>query len=77
MIVLDCADWRLVQYLRTRGELPFLDALIRTGYSAVLDSDPPLTGAALEALVAPDRRGAASFLGLVHQLGNFRFWHFV
>jgi hypothetical protein len=69
MIVLDCADWRLVQYLRTRGELPFLDALIRTGYSAVLDSDPPLTGAALEALVAPDRRGAASFLGLVHQLG--------
>jgi hypothetical protein len=69
MIVLDCADWRLVQYLRARGELPFLDALIRSGYRAVLDSDPPLTAAALEALVAPDERGAASFVGLVHQLG--------
>ena len=25
LIMLDCADWRLIQYLRTRGELPVLD----------------------------------------------------
>jgi hypothetical protein len=35
----------------------------------VLDSDPPLTAAALETLVWPERRGGESFVGLVHQIG--------
>ena len=69
LIMLDCGDWRLVQYLRTRGELPVLDNLLAVGFRGVLDSDPPLTAAALEALVWPERRGGASFVGLVHQIG--------
>jgi len=69
LIVLDCADWRLIQYLRTRGELPVLDAMLSQGFRAVLDSDPPLTAAALEALVWPGRRSGGSFVGLLHQLG--------
>ncbi len=69
LILPDCMDWRIVQYLRARGELPVLDTLIREGYRAVLDSDPPLTAAALEALVWPERRSGASFVGLLHQLG--------
>jgi hypothetical protein len=69
VILPDCQDWRIVQYLRARGELPVLDTLLREGYRAVLESDPPLTAAALEALVWPSRRSGASFVGLVHQLG--------
>jgi hypothetical protein len=69
LIMLDCGDWRLAQYLRTRGELPVLDALLSTGFRGVLDSDPPLTAAALESIVWPERRGGASFVGLVHQIG--------
>ncbi|MBW2494608.1 MAG: alkaline phosphatase family protein [Deltaproteobacteria bacterium] len=69
LIMLDCGDWRLTQYLRTRGELPVLDRLLTVGYRGVLDSDPPLTAAALESIVWPERRGGASFVGLLHQLG--------
>ena len=67
--MLDCADWHIVQYLRARGELPVLSALIESGHRAVLDSDPPLTASAMEALVWPRRRSQASFVGLLHQLG--------
>ncbi|HEY8155826.1 MAG TPA: alkaline phosphatase family protein [Myxococcota bacterium] len=70
LLLLDCADWRIVQYLRARGELPVLDALLRSGTRAVLESDPPLTAAALESIVWPDRRSTASFAGIVHQLGT-------
>jgi tetratricopeptide (TPR) repeat protein len=70
VVLLDCGDWHIVQYLRARGELPVLDALVRSGTSAVLESDPPLTAAALESIVWPDRRSTASFPGIVHQLGT-------
>jgi len=69
MVLLDCGDWHLAQYLRTRGELPTLDALLRSGYRAVLDSDPPLTAAALEALVWPERRTDVSLLGTFYRFG--------
>jgi len=69
LIMLDCGDWRIAQYLRTRRELPVLDTLLATGFRGVLDSDPPLTAAALEAIVWPERRGGASFVGLLHQIG--------
>jgi len=69
LLLLDCADWRIIQYLRTRGELPVLAGLLETGYRAVVASDPPLTGAALESLVWPHRHGATSFVGLVHRFG--------
>jgi hypothetical protein len=70
LLLVDCGDWRLVEALRARGELPTLDALLTQGHRAVLDSDPPLTAAALEALVWPNRRNAASFVGLMHQMGT-------
>jgi hypothetical protein len=69
LVLLDCGDWHLVGYLRARGELPVLSALLRDGWRAVLDSDPPLTAAALEALVWPGARGGDSLLGLTHQIG--------
>jgi hypothetical protein len=69
VLLLDCADWRISLYLRARGELPTFDALVREGHRAVLDSDPPLTAAALESLVWPNRHGAASFVGLVNRIG--------
>lgn len=69
LVLLDCGDWRIVRYLIARGELPVLASLLRDGHRAVLDSDPPLTAAALESLVWPNRRGDASLLGLVHRMG--------
>jgi hypothetical protein len=69
LVLLDCADWRIAEYLRARGELPLFDALLREGHRAVLDSDPPLTAAALEALVWPERESGVSLAGLVHQIG--------
>lgn len=69
VLILDCGDWRLIQYLRARGELPTLDRLLQTGFRAVLDSDPPMTAAALAALVRPEHAAETSFVGLIHQLG--------
>jgi hypothetical protein len=69
LVLLDCADWRIVQYLRARGELPVLSALLARGHRAVLESEPPLTAAALESLVWPDRRGPPSTVGLLHRFG--------
>lgn len=68
-LLLDCADWSIVQYLRARGELPVLDTLLARGRRAVLVSDPPLTAAALEALVWPERSGTPTFVGLLHRFG--------
>ena len=69
LVVLDCGDWRIAGYLRARGELPQLDALLRDGHRAVLDSDPPLTAAAMESLVWPERESGVSLAGLVHRMG--------
>jgi hypothetical protein len=68
-LVLDCSDWRITQYLRERGELPFTDFLFRNGTSAVLTSDPPFTAMAMESLIYPTRGEQLSFLGLVHRMG--------
>jgi hypothetical protein len=67
--VVDCADWRLTQYLRARGELPLFDQLIRSGYRAVLESKPAFTAAAMEALVWPTRGEHISFVGLIQRMG--------
>ena len=69
-LVLDCADWRIAGYLLARGELPVLEALLAAGHRAVLRSEPPLTAAAMEALVFPLRPGDRSFIGLLHQYGT-------
>jgi hypothetical protein len=70
MLLLDCGDWRIVQYLRARGELPVLSRLLTRGHSAVRASDPPLTAAALEALVWPQRTASPGLLGLLHRYGT-------
>jgi hypothetical protein len=69
VVLPDCADWRLVQYLRARGELPVLDHLVVSGHRAVLRSTPPLTAAAMESLVWPGRGQRVTFVGLAHRLG--------
>jgi hypothetical protein len=69
LVLLDCGDWAISQYLRTRGDLPVLDALLRSGYHAVLESDPPLTAAALEALVWPERHTDTSIAGAFYRVG--------
>jgi hypothetical protein len=69
LLLLDCADWRIIQYLRIRGELPLISGLLETGYRAVVASDPPLTGAALESLVWPHRHDATTFVGVLHRFG--------
>ena len=72
-IVLDCADWRLVQYLRTRGELPMLGHLLDHGQRAVLRSEPALTAAAMQSLVHPGHDRTPSVARWLHQLGIHRF----
>jgi hypothetical protein len=69
LVLLDCGDWAISQYLRARGDLPVFDALVRSGYHAVLESDPPLTAAALESLVWPERRAGASIAGTFYRFG--------
>lgn len=55
-ILPDCGDWRLVEYLRARGELPFHDRLFTEGHYAILESRPAFTAAAMQALVWPSAR---------------------
>ncbi len=69
-VLLDCGDWRLVRHLEARGELPVLSGLLAAGRRAVLDSDPPFTAVALNALARPAAHGVTSFAGLLHQLGG-------
>ena len=69
-VILDCADWRLVEYGRARGELPFFDRAIRDGRRTVLDSVPPFTAVAVAKLVYPEKVGIRSVTDLVHQLGG-------
>lgn len=69
-ILADCADWRLTEYLRHRGELPFQDHLFRQGYRAVLESRPAFTAAALQSLVWPAPAATVpDTLGWIHHLG--------
>jgi hypothetical protein len=68
-VVWDCADWRLVQYLRARGELPVTEALMRRGRSGTLLSRPPYTAAAMTALVEPAGRTPDSVLQVLYELG--------
>lgn len=69
LVILDCADWRLIQYLRARLELPVMDGMIRQGRRGVLSSDPPFTAAALRSLVFPQTDVVVSTLETVHRLG--------
>ncbi|MCP4004199.1 MAG: alkaline phosphatase family protein [bacterium] len=69
VVIPDCEDWRIVQYLRARGEMPVHDFILRNGYRAVLESSPAFTGAAMESLVWPTRGKHVTFLGLANRLG--------
>jgi hypothetical protein len=69
VLIPDCGDWRLIQYLRTRGDLPTHDFLLERGFRAVLLSRPAFTGAAMEALVWPARGRQLTFVGLLNRMG--------
>ena len=68
-ILADCGDWRLTEYLRARGELPFQDYMFRQGYRAVLESRPAYTAAAMQSLVWPSAAQRIGSLGWIHHLG--------
>jgi tetratricopeptide (TPR) repeat protein len=68
-ILADCADWRITEYLRERGELPFEDHLFDEGFRAVLESRPAFTAAALQSLVWPAPARNPGSLGWIHHLG--------
>ena len=71
-VLADCADWRLTEYLRARGDLPFHDHLFARGHRSVLESRPAFTAAAMQALVWPvgdEADAGAPSLRWMHQLG--------
>lgn len=68
-ILPDCGDWRLVEYLRARGELPFQSHLFDRGYRAVLESQPAFTAAALQSLVWPAAPRVRTTFDWIHDLG--------
>ena len=70
MVIPDCMDWRIVQYLRTRGELPVMDELIARGRRAVVWSEPAYTAAAMNSLTHPAGRDRASVLEALAELGS-------
>lgn len=69
VMLADCGDWRLTEYLRRRGELPFHDQVFQEGYRAVLTSRPAFTAAAMKSLVWPSDDTELDTLGWLHQLG--------
>ncbi|MEM9173845.1 MAG: hypothetical protein AAGC67_01310, partial [Myxococcota bacterium] len=69
-ILADCGDWRLTEYLRARGDLPFHDHLFEHGHRAVLESIPAFTAAAMQSLVRPaPPEVAPGALARLHELG--------
>lgn len=69
VVVLDCFDWGLLNYLRERGDMPVLDHLLATGWHAVLHQEPALTAAAMQDLVYPNRSRRPTLLGLLVDYG--------
>ncbi len=70
VILPDCGDWRLVQYLRERGDLPVLDHLVHSGTRGVLVSKPPFTAAAMRSLVHPHSQGRVGMFSVLYALGE-------
>ncbi len=69
-VILDCGDWRFVQYGRARREMPFFDSAIERGRRAVLESIPAYTAVAMDKLLHPTKHGVRSFSELLYQLGG-------
>ncbi len=70
VLIHDCMDWRLARYMVARGELPVIETMLRTQHHAVVDSDPPFTGAALDALTNPRDPAPPTLLSLAYQMGG-------
>jgi len=69
VVILDSGDWRLAGYLRQRGEMPVLHALLAQGFRAPIVQYPAYTASAMAALTAPAAQTSAAFPAVVHQLG--------
>ncbi|MCG8461878.1 MAG: alkaline phosphatase family protein, partial [Holophagales bacterium] len=69
-VILDCADWRLLQYLRARGEMPVLGSLLGKGLRGVPWSEPAYTAAAMAAIAAPVEAPHPGVLSALHRLGS-------
>lgn len=69
-VLLDGGDWRLVRLGIAMAALPTFDALISAGHLAVVDSNPPFTGAAIRSIVRPSPRGSLGFMRRVVEVGQ-------
>jgi hypothetical protein len=69
VLIPDCGDWRLIQYLLERGELPVHASLLERGQRTVLQSNPAFTGAAMQSLVWPRKDERATFVGALNLIG--------
>jgi len=69
VVILDCADWRLAEYLMARNEMQVLASLLDRGHVAVLDTYPAYTATSMNFLVYPGARDDATVLGTFVGIG--------
>ncbi len=69
-VILDCGDWRFVQYGRARREMPFFDSAVARGRRTILESVPAFTAVAMDKLLHPTKHGVRSLSELLYQLGG-------
>lgn len=69
-VLLDGGDWHLVRLGIAMASLPTFEALITAGRVAVVDSDPPFTGAAIQSIVRPSARGSLGFMRRAVEIGQ-------
>lgn len=69
VVILDCADWRITEYLMARQEMQVLAALLDRGHVAVLDTYPAYTATSMNYLVYPDPRDDATVMGTFVGIG--------
>jgi hypothetical protein len=66
----DSWDWRLLNALRARGEMPAIEAMIAAGVSGAVWSEPALTSSAMTSLAHPDIDASFGVVALLHEMGG-------
>jgi hypothetical protein len=69
-LLLDGGDWRLVRLGIALSALPTFEHLVLHGRIAVVDSDPPFTGVAIQSIVRPSKGGAVGVMRQLVELGE-------
>jgi hypothetical protein len=69
-LLLDGGDWRLVRLGIALQALPTFEHLAQQGRIAVVDSNPPFTGVAIQSIVRPSAGGAVGVMRQLVELGE-------